>query len=65
MAYAHKLTGAHPIKLRDIDPEEGAGLKKEEPKPPPPDVVVKAPPPKGFQVLTAPIKIPLGPLLPR
>ena len=27
-------------------------------KPPPPDVVVKAPPPKGFQVLTAPIKIP-------
>jgi protein TonB len=31
---------------------------KDEPKPPPPDVVVKAPPPKGFQVLTAPIKIP-------
>jgi protein TonB len=31
---------------------------KEEPKPPPPDVVLKAPPPKGFQVLTAPIKIP-------
>ena len=31
---------------------------KEEPKPPPPDVVVKAPPPKGFQVLTAPIKVP-------
>lgn len=31
---------------------------KEQPKPPPPDVVVKAPPPKGFQVLTAPIKIP-------
>src|SRR5437016_7268787 len=31
---------------------------KEEPKPPPPDVVMKAPPPKGFQVLTAPIKIP-------
>src|SRR6185503_17632613 len=30
---------------------------KEQP-PPPPDVVVKAPPPKGFQVLTAPIKIP-------
>jgi periplasmic protein TonB len=38
--------------------------KKDEPpppkeeKPPPPDVVVKAPPPKGFQVLSAPIKIP-------
>lgn len=30
---------------------------KEQPKPPPP-VVMKAPPPKGFQVLTAPIKIP-------
>ena len=32
---------------------------KEEPKPPPPEVVMKAPPPKGFQVLTAPIKIPM------
>jgi len=31
---------------------------KDEPKPPPPQAVVKAPPPKGFQVLTAPIKIP-------
>ncbi len=31
---------------------------KDQPKPPPPDVTVKAPPPKGFQVLTAPIKIP-------
>ncbi len=31
---------------------------KEEAKPPPPEVVMKAPPPKGFQVLTAPIKIP-------
>jgi len=31
---------------------------KDVPKPPPPDVVMKAPPPKGFQVLTAPIKIP-------
>jgi protein TonB len=31
---------------------------KEQPKPPPPEVVMKAPPPKGFQVLTAPIKIP-------
>ena len=39
-------------------------VKKDEPpppkeeKPPPPQVVMKAPPPKGFQVLTAPIKIP-------
>src|SRR4029078_12939409 len=31
---------------------------KEAPKPPPRDVIMKAPPPKGFQVLTAPIKIP-------
>ena len=30
---------------------------KDQPKPPPP-VMLKAPPPKGFQVLTAPIKIP-------
>jgi periplasmic protein TonB len=30
---------------------------KEQPKPPP-DVVVAPPPPKGFQILTAPIKIP-------
>ncbi|MBA3339523.1 MAG: TonB family protein [Gemmatimonadaceae bacterium] len=31
---------------------------KEEPVPPPPDVVHAPPPPKGFQVLTAPIKVP-------
>ena len=31
---------------------------KEEPKPLPKDVVVAPPPPKGFQVLTAPIKVP-------
>ena len=40
-------------------------MKKEEPpppetkpEPPPPNVVAAPPPPKGFQVLTAPIKIP-------
>ena len=39
-------------------------MKKEPPKPkveeppPPKEVVVKPPPPKGFQVLTAPIKVP-------
>lgn len=39
-------------------------MKKEEPPPPetkpepPPDIVAAPPPPKGFQVLTAPIKIP-------
>lgn len=30
MAYAHKLTGTHPIKLRDFDPEYDAGLKREQ-----------------------------------
>lgn len=30
MSYAHKLTGAKPIKLKDIDPEDDAGLKREE-----------------------------------
>ena len=37
-------------------------MKKDEPpppdKPPPPEIVAAPPPPKGFQVLTAPIKIP-------
>src|SRR5436190_7859078 len=37
-------------------------MKKDEPPPPkeapPPEVVAAPPPPKGFQVLTAPIKIP-------
>ncbi len=31
---------------------------KEEPPPPPKQIVVAPPPPKGFQVLTAPIKVP-------
>src|SRR5439155_23731610 len=37
-------------------------MKKDEPpppdKPPPPEIVAAPPPPKGFQILTAPIKIP-------
>jgi periplasmic protein TonB len=39
-------------------------VKKDEPpppkveQPPPPDITVAPPPPKGFQILTAPIKIP-------
>src|SRR5437764_14841982 len=37
-------------------------MKKDEPPPPkeqpPPEVIAAPPPPKGFQVLTAPIKIP-------
>src|SRR3954468_19906460 len=31
---------------------------KEEPKPPPPQTVAAPPPPKGFQILSAPLKIP-------
>ncbi len=38
--------------------EEPPPPKPEEAPPPPPDVVAAPPPPKGFQVLTAPIKIP-------
>ena len=41
-------------------------VKKDEPKPPepekpppPPDVVLQQPPPKGFQVLSAPVEIPV------
>jgi len=30
MAFAHKLTGKQPIKLRDFDPEYDAGLKRED-----------------------------------
>jgi PPK2 family polyphosphate:nucleotide phosphotransferase len=30
MAFAHKLTGKQPIKLRDFDPEYDAGLKREQ-----------------------------------
>ena len=30
MAYAHKLIGNYPVKLRDVDPEHDAGLNREE-----------------------------------
>ena len=30
MVYAHKITGTHPIKLNDFDPEHDAGLDREE-----------------------------------
>ncbi|HVZ79123.1 MAG TPA: energy transducer TonB [Gemmatimonadaceae bacterium] len=48
---AEKVTFAE-IKKKEPPPP------KETPKPPPPNVVASPPPPKGFQVLTAPIKIP-------
>lgn len=49
---------AEKVEFVDMKKKDEPPPPKEEPKPPPPDVVVKAPPPKGFQVLTAPIKIP-------
>jgi len=30
MPYAHKITGTHPIELKDFDPGDDAGLKREE-----------------------------------
>lgn len=39
--------------------KEAPKPKPKEPPPPPPEVVVKAPPPKGFQVLRAPVEIPI------
>ena len=30
MNYAHKLTGTHPVKLKDVEPDYDAGLKREE-----------------------------------
>jgi PPK2 family polyphosphate:nucleotide phosphotransferase len=30
MSYAHKITGTHPIELKDFDPQHDAGLKREE-----------------------------------
>jgi protein TonB len=49
---------AEKVEFVEMKKKDDPPPPKEEPKPPPPDVVVKAPPPKGFQVLTAPIKIP-------
>jgi protein TonB len=49
---------AEKVEFVDMKKKDEPPPPKEEPKPPPPDVVMKAPPPKGFQVLTAPIKIP-------
>jgi len=45
------------VKFVDVKKEEPPP-PKEEPPPPPPDQPVVNPPPKGFQTLTAPIKIP-------
>ena len=50
---------AHAEKVEFVDvKKKEPPPPKEEPKPIPKEVVVAPPPPKGFQVLTAPIKVP-------
>ena len=49
---------AEKVEFVDMKKKEEPPPPKDEPKPPPKDVVAAPPPPKGFQVLTAPIKIP-------
>ena len=47
-------------KIQFVEMKKEPPKPKEPPPPPPPkEVVVKAPPPKGFQVLRAPVKIPI------
>ncbi|MEO5905000.1 MAG: hypothetical protein ABIQ55_13375, partial [Gemmatimonadaceae bacterium] len=47
-------------KIQFVEMKKEAPKPKEPPPPPPPkEVVVKAPPPKGFQVLQAPVNIPI------
>ncbi|HVF39852.1 MAG TPA: TonB family protein [Gemmatimonadaceae bacterium] len=47
------------IQFVEMKKEPPPPKPKEPPPPPPKDVVVKAPPPKGFQVLRAPVDIPI------
>jgi protein TonB len=49
---------AEKVEFVDMKKKEEPPPPKEEPKPIPKDVVAAPPPPKGFQVLTAPIKVP-------
>lgn len=49
---------AEKVEFVEMKKKEEPPPPKEEPKPLPKDVVVAPPPPKGFQVLTAPIKVP-------
>jgi protein TonB len=46
------------VEFVEMKKDEPPPPKNEPPPPPPPDVAVAPPPPKGFQVLTAPVKIP-------
>ncbi len=54
---ANEKTKQEDVKFVDVKKDEPPP-PKEEPPPPPPDQPVVQPPPKGFQTLTAPIKIP-------
>ena len=49
---------AEKVEFVEIKKKEDPPPPKEPPKPLPKNVVVAPPPPKGFQVLTAPIKVP-------
>jgi protein TonB len=49
---------AEKVEFVDMKKKDEPPPPKEEPKPIPKDVVAAPPPPKGFQVLTAPIKVP-------
>src|ERR1043166_6222295 len=58
LAATSKFEKAKEQKVEFVQVKEEPPPPKEEPKPPPPDVVAAPPPPKGFQILSAPIKIP-------
>jgi protein TonB len=49
----------NPEKLQFVEIKKEPPPKPKEPPPPPPKEVFKAPPPKGFQVLRAPVEIPI------
>src|SRR5438045_1148954 len=53
---ADDKTKAEKIQFVEVKKE---APKPKEPPPPPKEVVMKAPPPKGFQVLQAPVNIPI------
>jgi protein TonB len=46
-------------KIQFVEMKKEPPKPKEAPPPPPPKEVLKAPPPKGFQVLRAPVEIPI------
>ena len=56
---ADDKTKAEKIQFVEMKKEPPKPKPNEPPPPPPKDVVVKAPPPKGFQVLRAPVEIPI------